>query len=321
MRQAGRYLPEYRELRTKTDTFMNFCFSPTLTVEATLQPIRRFGFDAAIIFSDILVIPHQLGQSVSFEQGVGPRLEPITAELGLSVLAEELDVESLSPVFEAISTVRTTLPRETALIGFCGAPWTVASYMIAGRGTPDQAPARLFAYRHPDLFSKLIERLVRASVVYLSRQIEAGADTVQIFDSWAGVLPVREFEKWSFGPVTQIAREVKALHPEVKVIAFPRGAGVHLERFATVKEIDCLGLDTAVDPSWASKTIKPHTCVQGNLDPLALAAGGRGLDMAIDDILEAFGSDNFIFNLGHGIIPETPIAHVEHLVSRVRRGG
>lgn len=321
MRQAGRYLAEYRELRTRADSFMDFCFTPALAVEATLQPIRRFGFDAAIIFSDILVIPHQLGQKVSFEKGIGPQLDPISAGTGLSDLAEELDLEGLSPVFEAISTVRSLLPRETGLIGFCGAPWTVASYMIAGRGTPDQAPARLFAYRHPEIFSELIERLIRASVAYLSRQIEAGADAVQIFDSWAGVLPVLEFDKWSFGPVSRIAAGVKAVHPDAKVIAFPRGAGVHLERFAEVSVIDCLGLDTSVVPEWAAEKVQSRTCVQGNLDPLVLAAGGYELDRSIDVILETFGQKNFIFNLGHGIIPETPVAHVERLVARVRGAG
>ncbi len=225
MRQAGRYLPEYRELRAKAPTFLDFCYTPRLAVEATLQPIRRFGFDAAILFSDILVIPDALGQAVSFESGGGPRLDPIGDAEALATLRDEPDWGRLQPVFETLDRLKTDLPKETALIGFCGAPWTVASYMIAGRGTPDQAPARLFAYRHPDLFARLIDRLVDASAEYLRRQFAAGADAAQIFDSWAGVLPPAEFDRWCVAPIKAIAAKVRAETPNARLIAFPRGAG------------------------------------------------------------------------------------------------
>lgn len=300
---------------------MEFCWNPKLTVEATLQPIRRFGFDAAIIFSDILVIPHVLGQAVSFETGFGPRLNPINSGSGLSILDETLDIEKLNPVFEAISEVRTKLSSNVSLIGFCGAPWTVASYMIAGKGTPDQAPARLFAYQHQDIFESLIDLLVSSSIEYLSKQIVAGANVVQIFDSWAGVLPTAEFRKWCLEPVLTICREIKKRHPTVKIIAFPRGGGHQLGDFKDIECVDCLGMDTSVDLRWVRETIWPFKCVQGNLDPLVLAAGGEGLDQAIDRILESFDGQSFIFNLGHGIIPQTPISNVEHLVKRVRAQG
>jgi uroporphyrinogen decarboxylase len=321
MRQAGRYLPEYRELRQKAPSFMEFCWNPKLTVEATLQPIERFGFDAAIIFSDILVIPHVLGQPVEFESGLGPRLDPITSDSGLARLSTDIDLEKLSSVFEAISEVRSRLHKEVTLIGFCGAPWTVASYMIAGRGTPDQAPARLFAYQHRAIFEQLIELLTRSSIEYLSRQISAGAEVVQIFDSWAGVLPTGEFRKWCLEPVERIAKEIKGRHPNVRIIGFPRGGGQQLSEFTASSHIDCLGLDTSVNVAWAAKHVQPYKCVQGNLDPLVLASGGDSLDQAIDLILQELGQRPFIFNLGHGIIPQTPIENVNRLVNRVRSYG
>ncbi len=232
MRQAGRYLPEYREIRGKAASFLDFCYTPARAFEATLQPIRRFGFDAAILFSDILVLPDALGQTVAFETGEGPRLDPIGDAAGFARLREEPDWEKLSPVFETLDRLKTALPAEVALIGFCGAPWTVASYMIAGRGTPDQAPARLFAYREPKLFAALISRLVEASAAYLLRQIEAGAEAVQIFDSWAGVLPPAEFERWCVAPMAAIVAKVSAHAPQTPIIAFPRGAGSQLAKFA-----------------------------------------------------------------------------------------
>ena len=297
---------------------MEFCWNPKLTVEATLQPIERFGFDAAIIFSDILVIPHVLGQSVEFENGLGPRLDPITAESGISKLAGEIDLEKLSPVFEAISEVRRRLSNDVALIGFCGAPWTVASYMIAGRGTPDQTPARLFAYQHRSTFERLIDLLTRSSIEYLSRQIETGAEVVQIFDSWAGVLPTAEFRKWCLEPVEKIAREIKSRHPDVRIIGFPRGGGEQLADFVDSSSIDCLGLDTNVNLKWVAQHVQPYKCVQGNLDPLALASGGEALDQGIDVIMESLGNMPFVFNLGHGITPQTPIDNVVRLVDRIR---
>jgi uroporphyrinogen decarboxylase len=318
MRQAGRYLPEYREIRSRASTFLEFCYSPAIAAEATLQPIRRFGFDAAILFSDILVVPDALGQKVSFEAGEGPQLDPIAEPADLSRLRGEFDLAKLSPVFETVERVKQALPPEVAFIGFCGAPWTVASYMIAGHGTPDQAPARLFAYRHPDAFESLIDRLVDASVAYLSRQIDAGVEVVQIFDSWAGVLPANEFEKWVVAPVRRIVSALKSNRPNVPAIAFIRNAGTHLTRLSSELGAEALGLDGSVDPSWAIEQTKGRAVLQGNLDPLALVAGGEALDREIDTILRAFEGRPHIFNLGHGILPETPIAHVERLVTRVR---
>jgi uroporphyrinogen decarboxylase len=318
MRQAGRYLPEYRELRAQASTFLEFCYTPRLAVEATLQPIRRFGFDAAILFSDILVLPDALGQCVSFETGDGPRLDPIGDAEGLARLRSEPDWARLAPVFEAVDRVKGALPKETALIGFCGAPWTVASYMIAGRGTPDQAPARLFAYRHPDLFARLIDRLVDASAEYLRRQFAAGADAAQIFDSWAGVLPPAEFERWCVAPVAAIAAKVRAETPHARLIAFSRGAGAQLAKFVGLAEIDAIGLDTAAEPEAAVAALPERLTLQGNLDPLALVAGGRRLDEEIEHVLNGFAGRAHIFNLGHGVLPETPIEHVERLLARVR---
>jgi len=318
MRQAGRYLPEYRELRAKAATFLDFCYNPALAVEATLQPIRRFGFDAAILFSDILVLPDALGQRVGFESGDGPRLDPIGDTHGLDRLRTEPDWRRLEPVFEALRLVKAALPEKIALIGFCGAPWTIASYMIAGRGTPDQAPARLFAYRHPEVFQRLIDLLVEASAEYLCRQFAAGAEAAQIFDSWAGVLPPAEFERWCVAPVAAIAAKVRRRAPDALLIAFPRGASDKLARFGAIGEIDAIGLDTAADPKAAIAVLPERLTLQGNLDPLALVAGGRRLDEEIDRVVAGFGARAHIFNLGHGILPETPIAHVERLVARVR---
>ncbi len=318
MRQAGRYLPEYRELRARAPTFLDFCYDPALAVEATLQPIRRFGFDAAILFSDILVLPDALGQSVSFEGGDGPRLDPIGDAAGVERLRHEPDWARLAPVFETLDRLKGALPKETALIGFCGAPWTVASYMIAGRGTPDQAPARLFAYRHPDLFARLIDRLVDASAEYLCRQFAAGADAAQIFDSWAGVLPPAEFDRWCLAPIAAIAARVRAGSPGARLIAFPRGAGTQLAKFGALADIDAIGLDTAADPGTAIAALPERLTLQGNLDPLALVAGGRRLDEEIERVKSGFMSRAHIFNLGHGVLPDTPVEHVQRLVARVR---
>jgi uroporphyrinogen decarboxylase len=319
MRQAGRYLPEYRDLRAKAPTFLDFCYEPALAVEATLQPIRRFGFDGAILFSDILVLPDALGQRVGFETGDGPRLAPIGDAQGLAKLKSEPDWNRLAPVFEALDRLKTALPADVTLIGFCGAPWTVASYMIAGRGTPDQAPARLFAYRHPDLFAALIDRLADASAEYLVRQLAAGAEAVQIFDSWAGVLPPAEFDRWCVAPIAALAAKVRAKAPDAPIIVFPRGAGTQLAKFAALAGIDAIGLDTSVEPKTADDALPPRVALQGNLDPVALVAGGPRLDHEVDRVLEGFATPRaHIFNLGHGVLPETPVAHVERLVARVR---
>src|ERR1700733_11421729 len=318
MRQAGRYLPEYQQIRATAPTFLDFCYTPRLATEATLQPIRRFGFDAAIVFSDILVVPDALGQAVSFESGGGPRLKPIESPADFGALRDHLDFARLAPVFETLERARASLPDEVALIGFCGAPWTVASYMIAGRGTPDQGPARLFAYRHPDLFARLIDRLVAASAEYLRRQFAAGADAVQIFDSWAGVLPPAEFDRWCLPPIAAIAAKVHDETPRARLIAFPRGAGAQLAKFAGLAGIDGIGLDTATDPRAAVAALPERVTLQGNLDPLALVAGGRRLDEQIERVLSGFKGRPRIFNLGHGVLPETPVEHVERLVARVR---
>ena len=318
MRQAGRYLPEYREIRATAPTFIDFCYTPALAAEATLQPIRRFGFDAAILFSDILVMPDALGQNVSFEAGEGPRLPPIETTADFAKLSEEPDWSRLAPVFETVERVRASLGPETALIGFCGAPWTVASYMIAGRGTPDQAPARLFAYRHPELFARLIDRLADASAAYLLRQIAAGAEAVQIFDSWSGVLPPAEFERWCVAPVARIAAKLAAAAPHAPVIAFPRGAATQLGKFADMPGISAIGLDTAVDPAAVAAMLPARLALQGNLDPLALISGGSALEAGVDRVLAGFEGRSHVFNLGHGILPETPIAHVEQMLARIR---
>jgi uroporphyrinogen decarboxylase len=316
MRQAGRYLPEYRRLREQAGSFLDLCFAPELAAEVTLQPIRRFGFDAAILFSDILVVPHALGRKVRFTAGEGPQLEPLTAVSGL---AGELDHDTLAPVYATIAQVKAQLPPAVALLGFCGAPWTVATYMVAGRGGDDQVAARRFAYGDPDGFSVLIERLVQASADYLLRQLEAGVDAVQIFDTWAGVLPPAEFHRWCIDPVARIIALVRARRPQARVIAFPRGAGTQLPAFVGAVPVNGIGLDWMIDRDFACAKVPPSVAIQGNLDPLALLAGGAALDRGVDEIVAAFGGRPFIFNLGHGILPDTPIQNVERMLARLRR--
>jgi len=318
MRQAGRYLPEYREVRAKAGSFLDLCFAPEFAAEVTLQPIRRFGFDTAIIFSDILVVPYALGRDVRFEAGEGPRLDPLDTPDKIATLAGEADFTKLEPVYEALSRVRAALPQTTALIGFCGAPWTVATYMVAGQGTPDQAPARLLAYRHPDAFAIIIDALVDTSIAYLIRQLEAGADALQIFDTWAGVLPPREFARWSVEPTRRIVEGVRKSRPDAKIIGFPRGAGAQLPDYVAATGVDAVSIDWTAEPSLIREHVQSKVAVQGNLDPLALIAGGAALDQAIDDVLANYASGRLIFNLGHGIQPETPIAHVEQMIARVR---
>jgi uroporphyrinogen decarboxylase len=318
MRQAGRYLPEYRLVREKADDFLKLCFTPKLAAEVTLQPVRRFGFDAAILFSDILVVPHALGQRVRFTVGEGPQLDPIVDRAGLVALKGELDHGVLAPVYETIAVVKAMLPANVALLGFCGAPWTVASYMIAGRGTPDQEPARLFAYSDPAAFAGLVDKLAEASASYLIRQLQAGVDAVQIFDTWAGILPAEELTRWCIEPTQRIIAEVRRHVPGAKVIGFPRGVGTALLRYIEDVPVDAVGLDWTVDLGFARDQIQWRVPVQGNLDPLVLVAGGAALDHAIDRILEVFSEGPFIFNLGHGILPQTPLAHVERMLARVR---
>lgn len=318
MRQAGRYLPEYREVRAKAGSFLDLCFNPELAAEVTLQPIRRFGFDAAIIFSDILVIPHALGRSVRFEVGEGPRLERLDDPTKVATLAARADLGKLAPVFEALKLVRGVLDPKIALIGFCGAPWTVATYMVAGQGTPDQAPARLMAYRHPEAFAKIIDVLVESSIDYLLAQLEAGANALQIFDTWAGVLPPAEFARWSVEPTRRIVEGVRAKVPDAKIIGFPRGAGAQLPGYVEATGVNGISIDWTAEPAFIRERVQTRVAVQGNLDPLALISGGAALDRAIDNVLANFAQGRFIFNLGHGIQPETPIAHVEQMLKRVR---
>lgn len=318
MRQAGRYLPEYRETRKRAGSFLDLCYDPDKAVEVTLQPIERFGFDASILFSDILVVPHALGRDLRFEEGQGPLLTPITATEIDHLEAETFHV-NLAPVYETVRRLRNALPNETTLIGFCGAPWTVATYMIAGRGTPDQAPARLFSYRNPEAFTKLLKILADHSAAYLIKQIEAGADVVQIFDSWSGVLDEPSFEAFCVRPVAEIVRQVRLVHPTVPIIGFPKGAGHNYTTYRQKTGVTALGLDWSVPLSEASK-LQREGALQGNLDPLRLVAGGEALSEGVQAILKAIGQGPFVFNLGHGIVPETPIENVWEMVRQVRNG-
>ena len=319
MRQAGRYLPEYRQVREKAGGFLDLCFNPELAAEVTLQPIRRFGFDAAILFSDILILPLALGRKVEFLAGEGPKLEPMLDGDALKGMRDSVDVNILAPIYETVSRVKSALDNKTTLIGFCGAPWTVATYMVAGEATSDQAPARLFAYRDPESFSRLIERLVRGSIEYLVGQLKAGTEVVQIFDTWAGVLPPEEFDRWCIQPTQKIVEGVRAQFPGAKIIGFPRGAGAMALPYAELTGVDGLGLDWMFPRSLARDILQPHVAVQGNVDPLALLAGGAALDREVDDVM-TLADGPLIFNLGHGILPATPIEHVERMLKRVRGG-
>ncbi len=318
MRQAGRYLPEYRETRKQAGGFLDLCYNPKLAAEVTLQPIRRYGFDASILFSDILVVPDALGQTVRFVDGEGPRLDPIHDAAGLTRLTPTKAFAKYAIVAETVARLRQDLPSETALIGFCGAPWTVATYMIAGEGTKDQAPTRLFARRDPAAFTALINLLVATSVEYLSLQIKAGADLIQIFDTWAGVLPEDEFRRWVIAPTRALVTELKHRHPAIPILGFPRGAGALSLEFVEATGVDGISCDTAMPLQQIKTTLSGKTVVQGNLDPLLLVTGGDAMLKRIDEIKTALQLNPFIFNLGHGIVPETPPAHVEALVRRVR---
>lgn len=322
MRQAGRYLPEYRATRSEAGGFLKLCYSPALAAEVTLQPIRRYGFDAAILFSDILVVPDALGQDVAFLEGEGPKLEPISSAAELKRLDPARTGEKFSLVCETVSRLRQDLPKETTLIGFCGAPWTVATYVVGGEGSSDQAAARRFAYRDPVGFQRLIDILVDTSVDYLSRQLAAGADTVMIFDSWAGNLPDREFAAWVTAPTARLVRDLKMRHPHVPVIGFPRGAGSNALGFVKETGVNGVGCDTAM-PLKEMRTLarEAGVAVQGNIDPLLLVTGGDALDRRIDETLNALEGLPHIFNLGHGIVPDTPPDNVARLIERVRASG
>lgn len=316
MRQAGRYLPEYRATRAEAGSFLDLCYNPALATEVTLQPIRRYGFDAAILFSDILVIPDALDRNVRFSEGRGPEMDPIDAD-AIRTLSADGVLSHLRPVLETVRGIRAALPQETTLLGFCGAPWTVATYMIAGHGTPDQAPARLFAYREPAAFEALLAFLAEVSADYLVAQIDAGADAVQIFDSWAGVLGEREFERFAIRPVARMIASVRARRPDAKIIAFAKGAGALLKNYRQLTGADAIGLDWTVPMDLAVELQKDGP-VQGNLDPMRVVAGGRAMSEGIDHILQNLGNGPLIFNLGHGITPQADPAHVSDLVRQVR---
>lgn len=316
MRQAGRYLPEYRQTREKAGSFLNLCYTPDFAVEVTLQPIRRYAFDAAILFSDILVIPDAMKRNVRFEEGRGPLLDPISPE-DIAGLESAMDMSHLDPVIETVGRLRAELPEETTLLGFCGAPWTIATYMIAGHGTPDQAPARLFAYKETKRFLKLLDYIADVSADYLIRQIDAGADAVQIFDSWAGVLGEVEFDLFAVKPVRRMVDRIRAARPGAKVIAFAKGAGLLLKDYRSGTDANAIGLDWSVPLSFASE-LQKEGAVQGNLDPMRVVAGGHALDEGVDRILQVLGNGPLIFNLGHGITPQANPDHVTQLVNRVR---
>jgi uroporphyrinogen decarboxylase len=316
MRQAGRYLPEYRALRAEKGGFLELMYDSQAACEITLQPIRRFGFDGAILFSDILVIPHALGQKLWFETGEGPRLAPKLVDHALDQL--QAVPERLDPVIATVRLVAAKLSCETTFLGFAGSPWTVATYMVAGQGSRDQAATRRLAYADPVAFQAIIDAIIAATVDYLARQVAAGVQAVQLFDSWAGNLSPQQFERWVIAPNAEIISQLRARAPAVKIIGFPKGAGGKLIAYANETGIDALGLDETVDPVWANRQLPVGLPVQGNLDPLALLVGGEPLDQAIDQIIGAFTERPHIFNLGHGILPETPLGHVEQLIEKIR---
>ncbi|MEO6113803.1 MAG: uroporphyrinogen decarboxylase [Sphingomicrobium sp.] len=316
MRQAGRYLPEYRELRAKKGGFLDLAYNSASAAEITLQPLRRFAFDGAILFSDILIVPHAIGQHLSFVAGEGPRLAPPLSESSLDSLQPAM--ERFEPIWATVRRVKAALVPETTFLGFAGSPWTVATYMVAGQGSRDQAETRTLAYLDPGKFEAIIRRIEAVTLDYLSGQIEAGIDAVQLFDSWSGSLAPAEFERWVIAPTVRLVDGLRRRHPDVPIIGFPKGAGGKLGAYARETGVDALGLDETVDPAWAARELPPGLPVQGNLDPLALIAGGEPLREATMRILDAFADRPHIFNLGHGIQQTTPIAHVEQLVSLVK---
>lgn len=321
MRQAGRYLPEYRATRAKAGSFLDLCYNPELAAEVTLQPIRRYGFDAAILFADILLVPQALGLDLRFVEGEGPRLSTVTTAAEVAQLRPvEAIHETVSPVYETVRILSRALPAETTLIGFAGAPWTVATYMVAGRGTQDQGPARRMIYNDPEGFDALIERVTEATIAYLSAQVEAGAEVVKIFDSWAGALPGPLFRRYAVEPVRRITAALKAAHPGLPVVGFPRGAGSGYIGFVEATGVDCVALDGSVDPAWAAREIQSQGCVQGNLDQLLLVTGGSALTEATRACVRAFAGGPHVFNLGHGITPDADPDNVSRMLEAVRGG-
>lgn len=317
MRQAGRYLPEYKETRAQAGGFLDLCYRPDLAEEVTLQPIRRFGFDAAILFADILLLPQAFGQKLWFETGEGPRLEPITDTDGLNDPSEVHDV--LNPIYETVKRLSASLPAETTLIGFAGAPWTVATYMIAGKGTPDQQPAHDLLASNPKAFFRIIDRIVEGTVEYLSKQIDAGAEVVKLFDSWAGSLKGADFDKVCIEPNQRIVEAIRARHPEVPVIGFPRGAADRSVDYAKVTGVNCIAIDQAMDAEWARDHLQSICAVQGNLDPRLMVGDGNELAVHVEHLIKVLGNGPYVFNLGHGITPDADPDNVTKLISLVRK--
>ncbi len=313
MRQAGRHLPEYLELRQKAPNFMEFCYNPKMAAEATLQPVNRYDIDGAILFSDILVIPDALGQKVGFIKGQGPQL----AELNITALKPENVKSHLAPIMDTIANVKAGLREGVTFLGFCGAPWTVATYMVQQQGMRDSAGARQYAYANPEEFNHLLDILVESSVEYLSAQIEAGVDAVQIFDSWAGSLDEKGFYDYAIKPVAKMVEKLKTKHPETPIIGFPRGGGVLVKDFVEQTKVDAVSLDQSTPLRWAAKHLQPHICIQGNLDNQRIVAGGHEMHEAVDNILNSWGSKPMVFNLNHGFTPETPIKNVEAVIEQV----
>ena len=319
MRQAGRYLPEYRATRAQAGDFLKLCYNPELAAEVTLQPIRRYGFDAAILFADILLLPQALGADLWFVTGEGPRLSTITDQAGMNKLGPVEDIhETLNPIYETVKILRNELPEETTLIGFAGAPWTVATYMIAGRGTPDQAPAHALRLEAPEVFDALMDRITLGTIEYLSKQIEAGAEVVKIFDSWAGSLKGEAFDKYAIEPTRQIIAALKKRHPNTPIIAFPREGGDKYIGFAKATGADCVALDNSVDAAWAAEHVQIDGCVQGNLASRHMVTGGQELIDNTRAIVQAFSKGPHIFNLGHGITPDADPENVQLMIDTVR---
>ncbi|OHC75587.1 MAG: uroporphyrinogen decarboxylase [Rhodospirillales bacterium RIFCSPLOWO2_12_FULL_58_28] len=317
MRQAGRYLPEYREIRKNAKDFLHFCYTPDLAVEVTLQPLRRYHMDAAILFSDILVIPDALGQKVNFIEGQGPALEPIRSVEGLNRLDINRVNDHLAPVFETVNRLSREIPKETTLIGFAGSPWTVAVYMVEGCGGTDCGNAKTWAYKSPDDFQKLIDLLVEATAGYLIEQIKNGAEAIQLFDSWSGVLGEIQFHRWVIKPTAEIVRRIKSVYPKTPIIGFPRHAGVLYKDFVDETGVDGVSLDDTIPLQWAKKELQSRCAVQGNLDNHLLVMGGVEMETEIKRIIETFSKGPFIFNLGHGILQFTPPENVARLAELI----
>jgi uroporphyrinogen decarboxylase len=318
MRQAGRYLPEYQRLRAREPDFLRFCYTPELAIEATLQPLRRYAPDAAILFSDILVVPDALGRKVCFVEGKGPVLQPLAGSDDVRALRPARIEDHLAPVFATVRGLAEAIPKTVALIGFAGAPWTIALYMVEGGGGTDGGRTRDWAYRDPDEFAALIDVLIEATVIYLRRQIDAGAEAVQLFDSWAGLLAADELRRWVIAPTRTIVQALRGSHPGVPIIGFPRGAGALYREYARDTGVDAVGIDASVPVEWAAAELQPRCAVQGNLDNYLLKVGGPGLDAATERLLRGLGSGPFVFNLGHGVLPDTPPEHLAGVADRVR---